>query len=140
MNHNKMLTLLDDVKFDRGNLSDRAYVEMRGMILVDRDRVPMTSKTPRRDIEEQEMQLPKVKPIDGKPKRKPPRQSIPSEIAWEGECPKCGVMGGSPCRSIGPLNSGKVTKHMHPERCGATTRLNQRITQSGSSKKGHAAK
>ena len=124
MNHNKMLTLLDDVKFDRGNLSDRAYVEMRGMILVDRDR----------DIEEQEMQLPKVKPIDGKPKRKPPRQSIPSEIAWEGECPKCGVMGGSPCRSIGPLNSGKVIRYMHPDRCGATTRLNQRITQSGSTK------
>jgi len=130
MNHNKMLTLLDDVKFDRGNLSDRAYVEMRGMILADRDR----------NIGNLVVQLPKVKPIDGMSRRKPPTKSIPSEVAWERVCPKCGVESG-PCIGVGPTNMGKVAKHMHKERCGATTRLNQRETQSGSSrsKKGHAA-
>jgi len=138
MNISKILSEIDTIMFAK-NGYDRstAYAEVRGALLTMQHNLPSIADV-KRDLENElglpPEQLPKVKPIDGKPKRKPPRQSIPSEIAWEQPCPKCGVMGGSPCRSIGPLNSGKVTKHMHPERCGATTRLNQRITQSGSSK------
>lgn len=129
MNNNLLHKNVDILMFAK-NPRDReaAYAEIMGSLY------EMRHSFEKRFAEgPTDQQLAKLKPIDGKPKRKPPTKSIPSEIAWERPCPKCGVGPNEACASIGPLNRGKKVKFMHPERCGATTRLNQPESKSGSS-------